>query len=188
MKSNPEVRKRVSEANIVAFVPCGGLKDTVNGENVDQFLNIFRELRVIIEGANVFFDDTSRERIAGETDILQIRDSSANKGGVTSSAIAEVLSAFLLGDSFERVLVDDAATRSDLIRSVLELIADNAVAETGAAGPKDMGAVMKALMPMSPAGPTEKPSARRSRKSWPNYKAYSPLSGCYACMFLIPSE
>ena len=127
---NPEVRRYIAAANITAFVPCGGFKDTINGENVKQFVDLFRELRVIVEGANVFFDDTSREYIARETDILHIKDSSANKGGVTSSAIAEVLSAFLLGESYERFLVEDPATRSGLIRSVLELIAANAVAET----------------------------------------------------------
>ncbi len=128
---NPDVRRYIAEANITAFVPCGGFKDTINGENVKQFVDLFRELRVIVEGANVFFDDTSREHIARETDILHIKDSSANKGGVTCSAIAEVLTALLLGESYESFLVDDPATRSGLIRSVLELIAANAVAETG---------------------------------------------------------
>lgn len=128
--SNPEVRRYVKEAQITAFVPCGGFKDTINGENVEHFLETFADLQVIVEGANVFFDDTSREHIARETEILHIKDSSANKGGVTSSAIAEVLSAILLGDAYERFLVRDAHTRSGLIRSVLDLIADNAVAET----------------------------------------------------------
>ena len=127
---SPEVRRYLAEANITAFVPCGGFKDTVNGENVSQFIDNFRELKVIVEGANVFFDDTSRERIARETGILQIKDSSANKGGVTCSAIAEVLSAFLLGEDYEHFLVRNARTRSGLIRSVLDLIAGNAVAET----------------------------------------------------------
>ena len=81
------------------------MKDTINAANVRDFLSVFRELRVIVEGANVFFDDTAREVIARESAILQIKDSSANKGGVTSSAIAEVLTAFLLGDEYERVLV-----------------------------------------------------------------------------------
>ncbi|MCE5241133.1 NAD-glutamate dehydrogenase [bacterium] len=127
---NPDVRPYIAAANITTFVPCGGFKDTINGENVAQFMDLFRELRVIVEGANVFFDDTSREHIARQTCILHIKDSTANKGGVTSSAIAEVLSAILLGDSYERFLVQDAHTRSGLIRSVLDLIAANAAAET----------------------------------------------------------
>ena len=127
---DPQMRRYIAAAKITAFVPCGGFKDTINGENVRQFLDLFADLQVIVEGANVFFDDASREHIARESQILQIKDSSANKGGVTSSAIAEVLSAFLLGDSYESFLVDDARTRSGLIRSVLDLIAANAVAET----------------------------------------------------------
>ncbi|MFA7003546.1 MAG: NADP-specific glutamate dehydrogenase GdhA, partial [Verrucomicrobiia bacterium] len=123
-------RHCVATANIQAFVPCGGLRDTVNAGNVRNFLAVFHELRMIVEGANVFFDDTARDVIARESAILQIKDSSANKGGVTSSAIAEVLTAFLLGDDYEHVLVENPKTRTRLIREVLDLVAANAVAET----------------------------------------------------------
>ncbi len=126
---NPDSRKFIAEANLRAFVPCGGFKDTINAENVRAFAAVFKELRVIVEGANVFFDDTAREVLAAETPILQIRDSSANKGGVTSSSIAEVLTAFLLGEEYDKVLVRNAAARSDLIRAVFDLIARNAAAE-----------------------------------------------------------
>ena len=126
---NPDVRKFIADANIRAFVPCGGFKDTINAENVRAFLALFKELRVIVEGANVFFDDTAREVIAAETPILQIRDSSANKGGVTSSSIAEVLTAFLLGDEYEKVLVRNPKARSEMITAVFDLIAQNAAAE-----------------------------------------------------------
>ncbi|MBI5397429.1 MAG: NAD-glutamate dehydrogenase, partial [Verrucomicrobia bacterium] len=128
--TDPRSRRWIAAANIQAFVPCGGLKDTVHAGNVRDFLAVFRELRVIVEGANVFFDDTAREVIARESAILQIKDSSANKGGVTCSAIAEVLTAFLLGDDYERVLVRNPKTRTRLIREVFDLIAANAAAET----------------------------------------------------------
>jgi len=128
--SDPASRAWIEPADIQIFVPCGGLKDTVNAGNVRGFIEIFRELRVIVEGANVFFDDTAREVIARETDILQIRDSSANKGGVTCSSVAEVLSAFLLEDEYEEVLVRDAAARCELVRATMGLIARNADAET----------------------------------------------------------
>jgi glutamate dehydrogenase len=127
---SPQMRPYIQQANIRAFVPCGGFKDTINAENVGAFMDLFRELRVIVEGANVFFDDTARETIARKTGILQIRDSSANKGGVTSSSIAEVLTAFLLGDGYERMLVRNPRARSALIRAVLDLIRANAEAET----------------------------------------------------------
>ena len=127
--ADPANRAWVAPAKIQVFVPCGGFKDTINATNVRDFLSIFRELKVIVEGANVFFDDTAREIIARETDIVQIKDSSANKGGVTSSSVAEVLTAFLLGDDYEARLVEDREAKSRLIREVFELIERNAVAE-----------------------------------------------------------
>lgn len=126
---NPEMRRYLVPAGINIFVPCGGFKDTINAANVRDFLATFTDLQVIIEGANVFFDDTARGVIARETNALHIKDSSANKGGVTSSSIAEVLTAFLLGERYERML-GDPANRAALIRSVFDIIADNAVAET----------------------------------------------------------
>jgi glutamate dehydrogenase len=128
--TDPAMGRLVAAANIRAFVPCGGLKDTVNADNARRFLANFPALRVIVEGANVFFDDTAREIIARDRKILQIRDSSANKGGVTSSSIAEVLTAFLLGDQYEAVLVRDARAKAALVEAVFERIAHNAAAET----------------------------------------------------------
>jgi glutamate dehydrogenase len=79
--TDPATRKYIEKANIKAFIPCGGFKDTINHGNVRQFVSNFKELKFIVEGANVFFDDASRRYIAGSTGILQIKDSTANKGG-----------------------------------------------------------------------------------------------------------
>ncbi|MDP1069459.1 hypothetical protein, partial [Klebsiella pneumoniae] len=79
-------------------------KDPINRGNVKPFLSVFQELQFIVEGANVFFDDAARRYIAAATDIMQIKDTPANKGGVYSSAIAEVLTAFLLEDDYESAL------------------------------------------------------------------------------------
>ncbi len=127
--SDVSMRRFVKEANIDVFVPCGGLKDTINADNVGQFLQLFRELKIIMEGANVFFDDTARDFIA-KTKILQIRDSSANKGGVTSSSIAEVLPGFILGNRYEQELVRNQNNRIALVKSVFEIIERNAACET----------------------------------------------------------
>ncbi|MCX7705760.1 MAG: NAD-glutamate dehydrogenase [bacterium] len=127
--SDTSMRKFIEKASINVFIPCGGFKDTINANNVDSFIELFRELKIIVEGANVFFDDTARDFIA-EKGILQIRDSSANKGGVTSSSIAEVLPSFLLGDEYEKFLVWDQRTRMDLVKSVFSIIEKNAIAET----------------------------------------------------------
>jgi len=123
-------RKFIKEANIQAFIPCGGFKDTIHQGNVKQFLELFQELKFIVEGANVFFDDVARRHIAIATDILQIKDSSANKGGVFSSSVSEVLTAFLLQDRYEEVLQQDVKSRWALIRDIIELVARHAAVET----------------------------------------------------------
>jgi glutamate dehydrogenase len=129
--SDPENRRFIRTADIRAFIPCGGLKDTVNRDNVQHFLAVFKELRFIVEGANVFFDEAARRTIAATTGIKLIKDITANKGGVFSSAIAEVLSALLLDEQYEAKLVADMATRWRLIREVLARIDRNARLETG---------------------------------------------------------
>jgi glutamate dehydrogenase len=123
-------RRFIEQADIKAFIPCGGFKDTVNSVNVKDFLEIFQDLRFIVEGANVFFDDASRRYIANHTPIKQIKDSTANKGGVFSSSIAEVLTAFLLQDDYEESLLNDTTTRWALIRDILVLVDKYSCLET----------------------------------------------------------
>ncbi|MCG8617720.1 MAG: NADP-specific glutamate dehydrogenase GdhA, partial [Desulfobacterales bacterium] len=128
--TDPANRKYIKQADIRAFIPCGGFKDTVNRSNVREFTENFNELRFIVEGANVFFDDAARRHIAASTPIKQIKDSTANKGGVFSSAVAEVLTAFLFNDAYEKRLLEDMATRWELIRGIMELVSTYAAAET----------------------------------------------------------
>lgn len=128
--ANIDNRRYVEQANIQAFIPCGGFKDTINQGNVKQFLSVFKELKFIVEGANVFFDDVARRYIAQATDILQIKDSSANKGGVFSSSVSEVLTAFLLQDRYEPVLLHDVNNRWALIRNIIDMVARYASIET----------------------------------------------------------
>lgn len=120
--SNPENRKYIQEADIRAFIPCGGFKDTIHQGNVKQFVEIFKELEFIVEGANVFFDDVARRYIAVATSIQQIKDTSANKGGVFSSSVSEVLTAFLLQDRYEETLLNDVPARWALIRDMIGLV------------------------------------------------------------------
>ncbi len=129
--TDPANRRFISKANIEAFIPCGGFKDTINHANVHNFVNNFKELKFIVEGANVFFDDASRRYIATSTAIKQIKDSTANKGGVFSSSIAEVLTAFLLGEDYEEKLLKDVATKWALTKDIMSLIHKYSSAETG---------------------------------------------------------
>ncbi|MBF0111239.1 MAG: NAD-glutamate dehydrogenase [Desulfamplus sp.] len=129
--TDPANRRFISKANIEAFIPCGGFKDTINHANVHSFVNNFKELKFIVEGANVFFDDASRRYIATSTNIKQIKDSTANKGGVFSSSIAEVLTAFLLGEDYESKLLKDIATKWALTKDIMLLVQKYSSAETG---------------------------------------------------------
>ena len=128
--SEPDNRRFISQADIRAFIPCGGFKDTVNRGNIKNFLSLFKELQYIVDGANVFFDDAARRTIATTTDIKHIKDTTANKGGVFSSSIAEVLTAFLLADDYEAKLLNDTQTRWALIRDIMMLVDKYARAET----------------------------------------------------------
>jgi glutamate dehydrogenase len=126
----PENRKYLKQANIEAFIPCGGFKDTINRGNVKGFVANFSELKFIVEGANVFFDDSARRYIANHSSIKQIKDSSANKGGVFSSSIAEVLTGFLFGDNYETELLEDHDTQWGLIKDIMMLVGRYAKQET----------------------------------------------------------
>lgn len=128
--TNPENRELVSQANIRAFIPCGGFKDTINHDNVKDFVELFNELEFIVEGANVYFDASSRRYMAVNTKIKQIKDTTANKGGVFSSSIAEVLTGFLLGEKYEDILLEDTTTQWSLIRDVIQLVKRYAFLET----------------------------------------------------------
>ncbi|HSO67516.1 MAG TPA: NADP-specific glutamate dehydrogenase GdhA, partial [Desulfatirhabdiaceae bacterium] len=127
--SDPENRRFINQANIQAFIPCGGFKDTIHRNNVKDFLTVFDELKFIVEGANVFFDDAAR-RVIAATAIRHIKDTTANKGGVFSSSVAEVLTAFLLQEDYEAALLSDTRTRWALIRDIMTRVDRYARAET----------------------------------------------------------
>jgi glutamate dehydrogenase len=72
------------------FVPCGGRPATVNDANIDKLLvNGASPWSMVVEGANLFFTAEARRRLE-VLGVHVIKDSSANKGGVTSSSL-EVL-------------------------------------------------------------------------------------------------
>ncbi len=128
--STVENRRFIEQANIRAFIPCGGFKDTINHSNVANFVKLFQELQFIVEGANVFFDDAARRFIATNTRMQHIKDSTANKGGVFSSSIAEILTAFLFQDEYEKELLEKSEVRLALIKDVIMLVENSARVET----------------------------------------------------------
>lgn len=116
------------------FVPAGGRPRTVNISNWKEMLIREKEPRykVIVEGANLFITQDARIKLE-ESGVLLIKDSSANKGGVTSSSL-EVLSGMLLsGHGFEKCMCVKAGRapefRKRFIETILALIRKNAQRE-----------------------------------------------------------
>jgi len=81
------------------FVPCGGRPGAINLTNVDLLFDPETKRphwKYIVEGANLFITQEAR-LILEERGVVLVKDSSANKGGVTSSSL-EVLAALSLND------------------------------------------------------------------------------------------
>jgi len=84
------------------FVPCGGRPDAIDGFNVKEYLaqggvaNSGNRFQYIVEGANLFISQEARIELE-KAGVILYKDSSANKGGVTSSSL-EVLAALSMND------------------------------------------------------------------------------------------
>lgn len=103
-----------TEADI--FVPGGGRPRTLNESNVHQYLNDAGRptSKAIVEGANLYLTAEAR-RYLENLGVLIIKDSSANKGGVTCSSF-EVLSSLCLSE--EEFLKE----KKVLVEQILEII------------------------------------------------------------------
>ncbi|MCG8634017.1 MAG: NAD-glutamate dehydrogenase [Desulfobacterales bacterium] len=127
---DPAMEAYIRSAGIRVCIPCGGYREGITRKTIALFLDNFKALEFIVEGAGLFFDDGARRHIAGRTHIYHLKDSTANKGGVYASSMAEVLPAFLLGDEYETAILDTPKVRCALIREILDHAAVNATAET----------------------------------------------------------
>ncbi|GAB1483394.1 NAD-glutamate dehydrogenase [Treponema sp.] len=80
------------------FVPCGGRPGAINIGNWKRLLNENGnpKFKYIVEGANLFITEEARFRLE-ENGLILFKDSSTNKGGVTSSSL-EVLASLALSD------------------------------------------------------------------------------------------
>lgn len=81
------------------FVPCGGRPAAVNANNVQCLWDATNKqpmFKYIVEGANLFFSQEARLQLE-KWGVVLFKDSSVNKGGVTSSSL-EVLAALALTD------------------------------------------------------------------------------------------
>nr|KAJ3412067.1 NAD-dependent glutamate dehydrogenase [Polyrhizophydium stewartii] len=116
------------------FVPCGGRPEAVDLNNVHL---LFKEdgtprFKYIVEGANLFFTQEARLRLE-KAGVVQFKDASANKGGVTSSSL-EVLAALSFSDEefLEHMQVRNGvvpAFYAEYVKNVQAIIEKNAELE-----------------------------------------------------------
>jgi len=97
------------------FVPAGGRPNTINLMNWKHFLTECGEpsSKLIVEAANIFITPEARKRL-GESGVMIVKDSSANKAGVCCSSYEIVASMLMNKEEFMDVkdeLVDDVLVR-----------------------------------------------------------------------------
>ncbi len=117
---NHILRHNVHEAKADVFIPGGGRPRTLNENNWKDFLDSTGKpsARAIVEGANLYISPWARRSLEKAGAII-IKDSSANKGGVTCSSF-EVLSSLVLTE--EEFLKE----KPKLVAEILEIIKERA--------------------------------------------------------------
>ena len=117
---NHLLRHNVHQVKADVFIPGGGRPRTLNENNVKDFLDETGKptARAIVEGANLYLTPWARRSLE-KLGVLIIKDSSANKGGVTCSSF-EVLSSLALSE--EEFLKE----KPTLVAEILEIIKERA--------------------------------------------------------------
>ncbi|GLB38177.1 putative NAD()-dependent glutamate dehydrogenase which degrades glutamate to ammonia and alpha-ketoglutarate [Lyophyllum shimeji] len=116
------------------FVPCGGRPEAVNISNVAALVDADGKphFKYIVEGANLFLSQQARLHLE-KRKIVVFKDSSTNKGGVTSSSLEVLAGLALSTEEFTRLMIFKSGEPSEFYKSyvkdVQEKIAENAAAE-----------------------------------------------------------
>ncbi|KAG6878078.1 hypothetical protein C0992_008614 [Termitomyces sp. T32_za158] len=116
------------------FVPCGGRPEAVNISNVSALVDSEGKphFKYIVEGANLFLTQQARLHLEKRKVVL-FKDSSANKGGVTSSSLEVLAGLALSTDEYINLMVFKDGQPSEFyksyVRDVQDKIAENAAAE-----------------------------------------------------------
>ncbi|CAE7067294.1 unnamed protein product [Rhizoctonia solani] len=118
------------------FVPCGGRPEAINISNVARLIDHDGKphFKYIVEGANLFITQQARLYLEKRRVIL-FKDSSANKGGVTSSSL-EVLAGLGLSDSeyIDHMIFKDGKPSpfyESYVKDIQAIISSNASLEAG---------------------------------------------------------
>lgn len=116
------------------FVPCGGRPATISLGNIKQLLADGAPWKMMVEGANLFCTEDARRKLE-EAGVHVFKDSSANKGGVTSSSL-EVLASLAMTpqdhDRFCSIPSDDAPCPefySQYVEEIIRRIEENCTDE-----------------------------------------------------------
>ncbi|KAG8214676.1 NADH-dependent glutamate dehydrogenase [Butyriboletus roseoflavus] len=116
------------------FVPCGGRPEAVNVSNVAALCDTEGKphFKYIVEGANLFITQQARLHLERRKVIL-FKDSSANKGGVTSSSL-EVLAGLALSteEYIDLMIFKDGKPSKfyqSYVKDIQAKITENAAAE-----------------------------------------------------------
>lgn len=110
---NSLLRHNVHQTIADVFIPCGGRPATLNINNYADFLDLQNNptSKAIVEGANLYLTSKARKELE-KLGVLIIKDSSANKGGVTASSF-EILCGLALTDE-EMVVYHDQIVNETL--------------------------------------------------------------------------
>lgn len=116
------------------FVPCGGRPEAVNISNVSSLVDSegTPHFKYIVEGANLFITQQARIYLEKRKVIL-FKDSSANKGGVTSSSLEVLAGLGLSNEEYLDLMVFKDGKPSDFYKSyvqdIQEKIKENTASE-----------------------------------------------------------
>ncbi|KAF8631018.1 hypothetical protein AX15_002629 [Amanita polypyramis BW_CC] len=116
------------------LVPCGGRPEAVNISNVAALIDVDGKphFKYIVEGANLFFTQQARLHLEKRKVIL-FKDSSANKGGVTSSSLEVLAGLALSTQEYVDLMVfkDGKPTEfyQSYVKNIQAIITENAAAE-----------------------------------------------------------
>lgn len=120
-KENIKTRDNLyATAEAEIFIPAGGRPYTVKESNWDKYLlpNGRPSSLAIVEGANIFFTKEARQKIV-DSGVVVIKDSSANKAGVSCSSYEIIACLTILPEEFSEI-------KDIYVKQVLDIIRRNA--------------------------------------------------------------